>query len=700
MLGRVRLWLVAIRDSFITLLPITFLGVVVILVRDFPLPAYQSMMAETWGPDWQQQLQLIINATHGLLGAMLCALLSVHLAHHLRRPGGEELPHLMVAICGLTNFMILAAVRGALNAQSMGHDSILIAICVGIFSAEALRWAIESRWLNPVSVPYDTDATFYHAIRLTPPFIAIGLAVAAAAFGLRALPAIGTNWWQDLIETARSHGTGAWWLSSLAVLINQIVWFLGSHGSHFLDTYATALFSPWGTAYDGNLAWRPMFNAFVLLGGSGATIGLLLAVAIAGREGPARKLAQLSVLPSIFNINETILYGLPVLLNPVYLFPFVAVPLLLNLMTLACVDLGLLEFQAVTIPWTTPPIVSGWLLTGSWHGAVFQVVEIFLCTVLYLPFVRKAEAARLRDESRKLIETTEAILSEGRARIPVVRRHDQVGVMARGLLSDLRKDLAADVLQLAYQPKHALDGRVVGVEALLRWPHHRYGALSPAMAIMLAEDSGDIHPLGRYVLEEACACKAHWNKQGFDQISMAVNVSPLQLSDQEFVPRLAGILETHGLRPDEIELEITESLHIPDTSLVDAALCDLSELGIRLAMDDFGMGYSSLLHLRRFHVHAIKIDGSLTRDVLTNTASADIIRTIAALGRAQHIDVIAEFVETKAQRDLLGELGCDCFQGHFHSPALDEVECLDYFTIHRQEPTGTARPQSVAPVHG
>ena len=683
-LKRVRLWMIAIRDSFITLLPVTFFGVVVLLVKDIPLPAYQSMMTGYWGPVWQQHLQLIIDVTHGLFGVTLCALLSVYVAHGLRRPGSEELPHLLVAISGLTNFMILAAARGPLTPHSLGHDSILIAIGVGIFSAEALRWAAETRWLNPVRMPYDTEAVFYHAIRLTTPFIAIGLAVATAAFGFGSLPAIRTNPWQDLIEMAQSHGGGAWWLSNIAVLINQIVWFLGSHGGHFLDTYAASLFSPSGMPYDVTLAWRPMFDAFVLLGGAGATIGLLLAIAIAVREGPARKVAQLSILPGIFNINETVLYGLPVVLNPTYLLPFIAVPLLLNLLTLASVNLGFMELQTVTIPWTTPPIISGWMLTGSWRGAALQVVEICLSTALYLPFVRKAEAGRIREQSLKLAETTDAILHEGRAKFPVVRRQDQIGLMARGLLSDLRAGLAGNTLKLAYQPKHALDGRVIGVEALLRWPHHRFGELSPAMAISLAEDSGDIHLLGRWMIEQACACKTRWNKQGFDQISMAVNVSPLQLTDHDFVPRLAAILARHGLRPDEIELEITESLHIPDTLAVDAALRDLSELGIRLAIDDFGMGYSSLLHLRRFRVHAIKIDGSLTRDILNNTASADIIRTIAALGRAQDIDVIAEFVETQAQRDLLGELGCDCFQGHFHSPALGETECLDYFRVHRQ----------------
>jgi lactose/cellobiose-specific phosphotransferase system IIC component len=675
--------MIAIRDSFITLLPVTFLGVVAILAKDFPLPVYQSMMTEHWGTVWQGQLQLIIDATHGLFGMTLCALISIHLASHLKRPGSEELPNLFLGISGLTNFAILAFAHDPLTVHSLGHESILTAIVVGIFSAEALRWAADTPWLTSARMPYDTEAIFYHAIRLTRPFILVGLVVATAAFGFGLLPTGAVNPLRSLIEMVQSQSGGVWWLSSIAVLINQIVWFIGSHGSHFLDTYASALFLPKGAAYDGTLAWRPMFDAFVMLGGAGATLGLLLAIAIAVREGSARKLAQLSILPGIFNINETILYGLPVVLNPVYLLPFIVVPLLLTLLTLVSVNLGFMEFQAVTVPWTTPPIISGWMLTGSWRGAVFQVLEIGLSTALYLPFVRRVEAKRLREQTRILAETTAAILSEGHARVPVVRRGDQIGLMARGLLSDLRTDMTDSVLKLAYQPKHALDGRVVGVEALLRWPHRRYGVLSPAVAITLAEDSGDIHALGLWVLEQACACKARWNQQGFDQISMAINVSPLQLTAAEFVPRLAAILKMHGLNPNEIELEITESQHIPNTLVVDAALRDLSDLGILLSMDDFGMGYSSLLHLRRFRLHAIKIDGSLTRDILSNTASADIIRTITELGRTQNIDVIAEFVETKTQRDFLGELGCDCFQGYFHSPALAESECPDYFRIHR-----------------
>ena len=690
MLKRIGCWLIAIRDSFITLLPLTFLGVIVILIKDFPLPAYQDWMQAQWGNGWQNHLQFIIDATHGLFGMVLSTLLAIHLATRLKRTTGDDFPPIIAGMSGLSNFMILALLQGDLTPHRLGHDAIFLAIGVGILSAETLRWAAHNKYLNPIRLPYDTEDTFYHAIRLMTPFIATGLGTAAAALAFRQVAVGVIDPWPALIAGAQANGNGGWWLTSLAVLLNQVFWFIGTHGGHFLDTYASALFSPWGSAYDKQLAWRPLFNAFVLLGGSGATGGLLLAIGIAVREGPARKLAQLSALPGIFNINETILYGLPVVLNPAYLLPFITVPLLLAALTLTGVHLGFLHFLPLSVPWTTPPLISGWLLTGSWHGAAFQLGELALSTALYLPFVRRVEARRIAKQAHRFAEASEAILSEGRVRMPVANRDDQVGLIARGLLGDLHTDLARNALQLAYQPKHALDGRVVGVEALLRWPHARHGALSPALAVTLAEDSGDIHRLGYWALEQACACKAEWNRQGFSAINMAINVSPLQLTAPSFVPQLAALLRKHGLRPDDIELEITESQHIPDSEIVDTTLHDLSELGIRLAMDDFGMGYSSLLHLRRFHVHAIKIDGSLSRDVLSNSTIADIIRTIAALGRAQHIAVIAEFVETRAQRDRLAELGCDCFQGYLYSPALSASECIAYFQ--RQAETGEKPP--------
>ncbi|ODN65423.1 Cyclic di-GMP phosphodiesterase YfgF [Methylophaga muralis] len=141
-------------------------------------------------------------------------------------------------------------------------------------------------------------------------------------------------------------------------------------------------------------------------------------------------------------------------------------------------------------------------------------------------------------------------------------------------------------------------------------------------------------------------------------------------------------INEYGITADEIELEITESSEIPDTNLTDIILQQLVDTGVNLAMDDFGMGYSSLLYMRRFPVDAIKIDGSITRDVLLNDTNADIIRTICSLGQAQKVHVVAEYVETKEQLEALSEMGCDIFQGYFYSPPIAESDCLNYFKLH------------------
>ncbi|WP_310347037.1 EAL domain-containing protein, partial [Rhodoferax saidenbachensis] len=346
---------------------------------------------------------------------------------------------------------------------------------------------------------------------------------------------------------------------------------------------------------------------------------------------------------------------LPIVLNGIYVVPFLCIPLLFTLMTVAATELGLISFLAVDIPWTTPPIVSGWLLTGGWRGAALQCVEIALGIALYLPFVRKAELVRKERDAKAVAHALQHIAEESQKSGKFVIGHDQTGFVARSLLADLRKELKRNdgELWLAYQPKHDTLGRLVGVEALVRWNHAAYGPISPVVMVALTENGGSIHKLGGWVLEQACACKARWNAMGYRELTMAVNLSPLQLEDSALTRKLEDLLHRHGLNPSEIELEITESAVIPDSQAAELTLQKFAEIGVRLAMDDFGMGYSSLLYLRRFHVHSIKIDGSLTRDVLSNCTNADIIRTIVALGRSQKVEVIAEYVETLEQRMML-----------------------------------------------
>lgn len=683
MIQRTRLWLAVIRDAFVFLLPLTFFRVIADLLRFFPWPGYQQLMTDVFGPEWYKPIDLVTQASLGIFGLALAIGVSVELTYRLSTSSRNPafITPMTVAVSAIINFVLVSS--ALYNApMHFGVSVMLTGIAVGLATTELLYWAARRPWLNFIHVPYDTDAAFYHSIRLTPPIIFIGTALFIIVAALHALlPPLSGHLLAPVAVWANTHGVGIWLLSLIAALINQALWFVGIHGSLAMDAYFSAdLFAPSGAPYSGAMAWRPIFDNFILLGGSGATLGLLIAIIIATRDGAQREIAKLSALPSLFNINDILLYGLPIILNPVYLLPFLGIPLLLTLLTVAAAQFGLVDmFSTPFVPWTTPALLSGWLVTHSWRGVALQLIEIGISTALYLPFAKRAETQRRHREAKAFANAIQAIQTADELQQPIAHRLDHVGMIARGLLADLRNARNRNALTLVYQPMHDRAGRVTGVEALLRWKHARYGMLPTEAAITLAEQSGEIRPLGLWILDQACACKARWNAAGYRDLTMAINVSPVQLTDCSLAQELTNRLQKHSLTPAEIELEITESSVIPETRTVDQTLAELTKTGVRLSMDDFGMGYSSLLYLRRFKVHAIKIDGSLTRDVLCNRANADIIRTITALGQAQQVHVIAEFVETSEQREVLAQMGCDTFQGYFHSPPLDEEQCLDYF---------------------
>lgn len=699
---RLALWLGVVRDSFVTMMPLTFFGLGAVLLQKLPWDAYQRKMTAINGGSWHENLNLIVLATHGVMGLALALLVSVHLFRRLPSisADGTDAPLAMVALSTLVNFM-LSVFAQSIASESFGRNAMLKGIVVGIASAELLRQMSRVRWFALTRLSYDTESNFYFGIRLTPPVIASGLVTLAAIALSERLPGLPRNFLASFVTWAHAHGAATWLLSVVAAALNQAMWFMGVNGGNVLDLYAPDLFAQAGADYASGLAPRTLFNAFALLGGSGATCGLIVAILLVVKRGPQRRIAQMSIVPAVFNINELLMYGLPIVLNSIYLVPFIYVPLLLYLLTLAAMESGWLTLHPVPLLWTTPPLISGWMLTNSWRGAFAQLLEIGLSTALYLPFVRKAEAVSKTREADNARTIMQMILRNASERKPLVQRRDEVGRMARGLLWDLCDGLnhGGQTLSLVYQPKHDREGAVVGVEALLRWHHARYGAISPIVAVTLAEDSKEIHRVGAWVINEACACKARWNASGHRQLTMAINLSPIQLTDPGLPARVSMALSAHGVEAVEIELEITESAEIPDGAVVVETLRQLAVSGVRLSMDDFGMGHSSLQYMQRFPVSSIKLDGSLTRAVQTNSTTVDVIRTITALGRSRNVQVVAEFVETAEQRSALVELGCDIFQGYFHSAPLDEHDCLEYFKQHAQQSSLTAYGRSTHVPH-
>ena len=243
------------------------------------------------------------------------------------------------------------------------------------------------------------------------------------------------------------------------------------------------------------------------------------------------------------------------------------------------------------------------------------------------------------------------------------------------LETNLRHALNREEFLLYYQPQISLvTGRIIGVEALLRWQHPDFGLVQPAEFIPLLEETGLIVPVGDWVLQTALTQAKGWQDAGFDPIRVAVNLSSRQFDGVRLKHMLLDLVEAIGLETQWIELEITESLLMNNERLTLEMLQMLSATGIRLSIDDFGTGYSSLSYLKRFPIDTLKIDGSFIRDVTTDPDDAAIVQAIIAMATTLRIDVIAEGVETKEQLLFLRDRQCACLQGYlFSTPAPADI---------------------------
>jgi diguanylate cyclase (GGDEF)-like protein len=236
------------------------------------------------------------------------------------------------------------------------------------------------------------------------------------------------------------------------------------------------------------------------------------------------------------------------------------------------------------------------------------------------------------------------------------------------LEAGLRRALERDELALYYQPQiEACTGRIVGMEALVRWNHPQLGVLPPSRFIRLAEENGLIVPLGDWVVHTACRAHREWQTKRIAPARIAVNLSPRQFLHAGLVKDTVRVLRASGCRPSYLELEITESMVMHDPAGAATLIAELKELGVRIAMDDFGTGYSSLAHLKRFPIDTLKIDRSFISDLPGDAGNMAITDAIIAMARTLHLTVVAEGVETRPQFEILRRLGCDEVQGYYFS---------------------------------
>ena len=701
----------AITDGLVNLIPLVLIGAIGMAISNLPIPELFVFLNRITGNYWTHVTNMIIFSTGYITG--LAALLSVSytLAAQSKPIQRREISVFLPMFTAFSCYVVLlvwdpvsfsATPTGqpvAAHFSSPGQNGvffgILVAVCsIKLFSLFARFWQklswSQGRIVGSYSllrnaihivVPILSTLLCFIAFRLLLDFF-ISIVDVQAHFD-RFITAIAT-------DGRLSHVI-------LTVLMMQIMWFFGAHGSYIMHTYigqigAAAIIGathPLVTETSSSAAvftsWD-YYRVFIEMGGSGTTMALLIALLMFGYSGSEKRLGRISILPVAFNANETLIYGLPVVFNLFFLAPFVLAPAVSAVVAYGAFGLGLVPPIVTQVEWTTPVLVSGYVSTGSIAGSLLQVVCVGLAFLIYSPFVIVAREVRIKHQL-DLFERfkKEASNAANNEQTYVANRRDSIGEMANQFITEINMKFESRTLPffLVYQPKTDAKRRVVGAEALLRWTHPVYGPIPPDILIELTDEADLSTPMGRWVATEALEEFARWQKLGYMQLVLSINLNPHHIFvDEEFPEFLKNELARLAIDPALVDLEITEHVAVGASKDMLRMFNRLRDLGVRLSIDDMGMGYSSLTYISDFGASVVKLDMSLIDQVDTDNKQQEIVRSVIELAKQINLAAIVEGVETQSQVEMLDSLGCRYFQGYYFAKPLLPKDFLEYVGEH------------------
>ncbi|MGE7927514.1 PTS sugar transporter subunit IIC [Lysinibacillus xylanilyticus] len=399
--------LVAIRDGFITIMPLTIVGSLAVLVNNLPIKFYQNALDAIWKHEtWTQWGGNVWGATFGIISLLLAFTIAYNLAKSYDKDG------LSAGVISLSTYLTFGTFgEGGLTGLTTGTGGIFIAIIVALLSTELFCKLTGNPKLlikMPNGVPPAVSKSF---AALLPAIITIGLfalvrTIISAGFDI---PDIVGSFYTAVQEPFMGL-TNSWVAALLLAFIPTFLWTLGVHGANIIEPFMQTINLP---AIEANvkaissgeiapyIVNKPFFDAFINMGGSGTTIALIIAIFIFARKNKQyNTVGKLSAAPGLFNINEPLLFGLPIVLNPVLFVPFILTPMVNVTIAFFATKWGFVPAATVSPPWTTPPIINGFLATQSWQGAALSVVLIVVAVCIYLPFISMANRMAKQNELR------------------------------------------------------------------------------------------------------------------------------------------------------------------------------------------------------------------------------------------------------------------------------------------------------------
>lgn len=669
LIKRAPTWLEAIQHGFIVTLPVVILGA-------FALTLLQML---TWfAPDLQSSALAEITssmqqAVYGFMALILVLSISYRLAKHYQHQCSLNYDPMVVSLLAMVSLAAMVSLDyGAAFYLHLGVTAVAKALFCAVIFTELFVWFYRHRAIQISYLNQTISSDLHTAIRSMLPAI-VTPAVLLVLYALLSESITYVSFWFPLLMGELDPDTGlSTWQSIKFILVNQLSWFVGIHGSSIIEMHNDVLFSE-----DPTIVYsRQYINMFAHIGGAGGTLGLVLAL-LMSKKNSNKQLGRYALLPSLFNINELIIFGLPIIFNRFLLLPFVLVPLMTAGLFRIFYELNWVQWLGDATVWSTPVLLGGYLSTGQWQGVILQIICVAVSFSVYWPFLKLYEEHQTKQEAKKY-QAMLTKLNEENDLTGVYHSQTPLARFCRLLLNDLNVAIEKQQLELHYQPKVNHHLKVVGAEALLRWRHDRLGSISPALIVQLAEISGDIKHLGNWVVNQCMRDVKTLDKAGLMSVKIALNASPIQLNDPEFFNTLINTAQKYGIDPSHLEIEITEGQQIELTEVVLNGIQRLSSAGFSIAVDDFGMGYTSLRYLKTFPINTLKIDGSIVKDVMSSSVVQEIISSMSSLSHSMNVELVAEWVETEPQLKQLSKLGCDQFQGKFMSMPVPLEEFASY----------------------
>lgn len=649
----------AIRMGLVDLMPVLLIGAFALVLMTFPVAAYQDFITHFANGFLMDLFDLINFAAFGLLS--IYAAFFISRAYMRVNPGASTTG---AAAAAIMTFFILAGK----NTEAYGPKSMFLAIISGL-GATALYSNIYGRLKKHLILSRGADKRFniaidsFRAVSITVVLFAVINLLILRAFNVESARELMAHLFTRIIDEP-TFGKGL-----IFVFLSSLLWFFGIHGSDVLEDTMQMVFAPGieenrlalaAGAQPSCIVTKQFFDCFVLMGGCGATICLLVAILLFSKNRGRRELGAVAAMPMIFNINELMVFGLPIIYNPIMLLPFLITPIVCYCISYFAVSMGWVPVITGNIEWTTPIILGGYYATGSIAGSILQIINLMVGILIYAPFVKLLDRESAKEDQRVFGGFMKFFIEHESE--PLKDRKDTYGEFARDLMAELHHDMN---VVLYYQPQYDYEGKCVGAEALMRLKHPEYGVLYPPLVIKLAEEGHFLPELEEKVvttvIEDLPAVR-----ERLGDVKVSFNITGTTVVTDRFI----DFCKTHDFTDKNMCIEITEQAAVTFDERTINALKELHGMGLTLAIDDFSMGHTSINYLKDDLFDFIKLDGSLIKGLTENENCKEIVTSITQLAQSLGLMVIAEFVETEEQREILHKVGCDCYQGWLYSPAI------------------------------